>query len=140
MGPMSFSAKSSHCMDNDNGRTTDGNRIQAWDCNMINGGDAQKFEIRADGTIRVAGKCIDPAYAGTTNGTLLWLYPCNGSYGQQFLPHADGTIYHPTSGRCLDADNMNTGTQLYLWDCNSTNPQRWTIPTLSTAPLPVPLW
>ncbi|MCC0094796.1 ricin-type beta-trefoil lectin domain protein [Streptomyces flavotricini] len=127
-------------MDNDNGRTTDGNRIQAWDCNMINGGEAQKFEIRADGTIRVAGKCIDAAYAGTTNGTLLWLYPCNGSYGQQFLPHADGTIYHPTSGRCLDADNMNTGTQLYLWDCNATNPQRWTIPTLSTAPLPVPLW
>ncbi|WP_037837414.1 ricin-type beta-trefoil lectin domain protein [Streptomyces sp. NRRL S-244] len=140
MGPMSLAAKPSHCLDNDNGRTTDGNRIQAWDCNMINGGDAQKFEIRADGTIRIAGKCIDPAYAGTTNGTLIWLYPCNGSYGQQFLPHADGTIYHPRSGRCLDTSNMNTGTQLYLWDCNATTPQRWTIPTLNTAPLPVPLW
>ncbi|MFI8260066.1 ricin-type beta-trefoil lectin domain protein [Streptomyces sp. NRRL F-2747] len=139
MGPMSLSAKPSHCLDNDNGRNTDGNRIQAWDCNMINGGDAQKFEIRADGTIRIAGKCIDPAYAGTTNGTLIWLYPCNGSYGQQFLPHADGTIYHPKSGRCLDTSNMNTGTQLYLWDCNATGPQRWTIPALSTAPLPVPL-
>ncbi|MCC0099845.1 ricin-type beta-trefoil lectin domain protein [Streptomyces flavotricini] len=138
-GPMSLAAKPSHCLDNDNGRTTDGNRIQAWDCNMINGGEAQKFEIRADGTIRVAGKCIDAAYAGTTNGTLIWLYPCNGSYGQQFLPHADGTIYHPKSGRCLDTSNMNTGTQLYLWDCNATNPQRWTIPALSTAPLPVPL-
>ncbi len=34
---------------------------------------------------------------------------------------------------------MNTGTQLYLWDCNATNPQRWTIRALSTAPLPVPL-
>ncbi|MER6776003.1 ricin-type beta-trefoil lectin domain protein [Streptomyces sp. NPDC000656] len=138
-GPMSLAAKPSHCLDNDNGRTTDGNKIQAWDCNMINGGEAQKFEIRADGTIRVAGKCIDAAYAGTTNGTLIWLYPCNGSYGQQFLPHADGTIYHPKSGRCLDTSNMNTGTQLYLWDCNATNPQRWTIPALSTAPLPVPL-
>ncbi|MFD6915778.1 ricin-type beta-trefoil lectin domain protein [Streptomyces virginiae] len=138
-GPMSLSGKPSHCLDNDNGRTTDGNKIQAWDCNMINGGDAQKFEIRADGTIRIAGKCIDPAYAGTTNGTLIWLYPCNGSYGQQFLPHADGTIYHPRSGRCLDTGNMNTGTQLYLWDCNASDPQRWTIPALSTAPLPVPL-
>ncbi|MGW7176581.1 ricin-type beta-trefoil lectin domain protein [Streptomyces xanthophaeus] len=139
-GPIRMAAKTSHCLDNDNGRTQDGNKIQVYDCNEINGGNAQKFEIRADGTVRIAGKCLDPAYAGTSDGTLIWLYTCNGSQGQHFLPLANGSFYHPKSGRCVDASNMNTGTQIYLWTCNATSPQRWDAPTLTTAPLPVPLW
>ncbi|MFI5868096.1 ricin-type beta-trefoil lectin domain protein [Streptomyces sp. NPDC051546] len=137
---MSLQAKATHCLDNDYGRSVDGNKIQTWDCNMLGGGDAQKFEFRPDGSLRSQGKCLDAAYAGTANGTLLWLYTCNGSPGQQFLPSSDGTIFHPKSGRCLDTSNMNAGTQVYLWDCNASNPQRWNIPALNTAPLPVPLW
>ncbi|WP_285545765.1 ricin-type beta-trefoil lectin domain protein [Streptomyces lavendulae] len=139
-GPMSLTAKPSHCMDNDNARPVDGNKIQAWDCNMIGGGAAQKFDIRADGTIRHQDKCLDAKDAGTTNGTPLQIVVCHNHPAQQFLPRADGSLYNPVSGRCVDASNMETGTQLYLWDCNATNPQRWTIPALSTAPLPVPLW
>lgn len=139
-GPISLAAKPSHCMDNDNGRPVDGNKIQAWDCNMIGGGNAQKFDIRADGTIRHQDKCLDATGAGTSNGTPIQIVGCHNHPAQQFLPRADGSLYNPVSGRCVDAGNMQSGTQLYLWDCNATNPQRWAIPALSTAPLPVPLW
>ncbi|MFI6147598.1 ricin-type beta-trefoil lectin domain protein [Streptomyces sp. NPDC051109] len=95
---MSLSAEPSHCLDDDNGRTLDGNRIQAWDRNMINGGDAQKFEIRADGTIRVAGKCIDPPTPAPPTARSSVALPLQRQLGQQFRPHAGGTIYHPESG------------------------------------------
>lgn len=139
-GPVPLTAQPSRCMDNDYGRTVDGNKIQAWDCNMLGGGGAQKFEVMADGTIHHQGKCIDAANAGITNGTPVQLVGCHDHPAQQFLPRADGSIYNPASGRCVDASSMTSGTQLYLWDCNRTNPQRWTIPALTTAPLPVPLW
>ncbi|MFD3546535.1 RICIN domain-containing protein [Streptomyces sp. NPDC058655] len=61
-------------------------------------------------------------------------------HSQQFLPRADNSIHNPASGRCVDLNYGNTtpGTQLWLYDCNRSDPQRWTIPTLGTTPLPVP--
>ncbi|MER5732768.1 ricin-type beta-trefoil lectin domain protein [Streptomyces sp. NPDC002138] len=130
-----------HCVDNNTGSTADGNKIQIWNCNEQGGGQAQKFEIRADGTLRIQGKCLDATNAGTTNGTLIQLMVCHGHAAQQFIPRANNSVYNPVSGRCLDLDHMNTtdGTQLQLWDCNGSNPQRWTIPSLATAPLPIPV-
>lgn len=126
------------CLDNEHGSDSDGNKIQIWDCNEVNGGGAQKFEVRGDGTLRTAGKCLDAANAGTANGTLVQLVTCHDHPAQQFLPRADGSLYNPVSGRCVDASAMTNGTQPYLWDCNRTNPQRWTIPALNTAVLPIP--
>ncbi|MFG3002238.1 ricin-type beta-trefoil lectin domain protein [Streptomyces sp. NPDC048340] len=131
---ISLTASGARCLD----FAPDGVKAQIWDCNEINGGGAQKFEIRGDGTIRIQGKCMDATSAGTANGTPIQLYQCHSHPAQQFLPRADGSIYNPASGRCVDASNMSNGTQLYLWECNNTSPQRWTIPALSTAPLPVP--
>lgn len=115
-------------------------RIQLWECNEINGGEAQQFAIRGDGTIRNQNLCMDAANAGTTNGTRIQIVGCHDHPAQQFLPRADGSIYNPASGRCVDASNMQGGTQLQLWDCNQSSPQKWTIPTLATAPLPAPRW
>ncbi|MEU9000828.1 ricin-type beta-trefoil lectin domain protein [Streptomyces sp. NPDC048551] len=126
------------CLDNEHGSSTDGNKVQVWDCNEINGGAAQKFEVRGDGTVRAADKCLDAAQAGTANGTLIQLVSCHDHPAQQFLPRADGSLFNPVSGRCVDASDMNSGTQPYLWECNRTGPQRWSIPALNTAPLPVP--
>jgi hypothetical protein len=139
-GKILLAAAPNNCADNDRGSTANGNKVQIWGCNEIGGGVAQQFEVRADGTIRNQGTCIDASGAGTANGTLIQLYTCHGHPAQQFLPRADGSIYNPVSGRCLDASNMTEGTQLYLWDCNQTNPQRWTIPALNTTTLPAPRW
>ncbi|MEU3774273.1 ricin-type beta-trefoil lectin domain protein [Streptomyces sp. NPDC032472] len=137
-GPISLTAAAANCADNDFNRPDDGNKIQIATCN---GTDAQKFQIRADGTIRTQGKCLNTVNAGTVNTTLIELRTCDSAApSQRFLPRADGSVNHPASGRCLDLGNFNTtpGTQLWLFDCNSSSAQHWTIPTLSTAPLPVP--
>ncbi|NXY95189.1 ricin-type beta-trefoil lectin domain protein [Streptomyces sp. BR123] len=138
-GPISLTASAGSCVDNDFDRAEDGNRIQISSCN---GTGAQEFQIRGDGTIRTQGMCLNAANAGVANATLIELRTCDSAApSQRFLPRADGSIHHPASGRCLDLGNFDTkpGTQLWLFDCNGSPAQRWTVPTLSTAPLPVPV-
>ncbi|MFF4104032.1 ricin-type beta-trefoil lectin domain protein [Streptomyces sp. NPDC001903] len=137
-GPIALSASATNCVDNDFNRPNPGNRIQIAACN---GSDAQKFQIRGDGTIRTNGMCLGAVNAGTANTTLIELQVCDSSApSQRFLPRADNSIHNPVSGRCLDLGNLDTrpGTPLWLFDCNSSPAQRWTIPTLGTAPLPAP--
>ncbi|MFF5777504.1 ricin-type beta-trefoil lectin domain protein [Streptomyces virginiae] len=136
-GPISLTVVGGKCIDNDQGGTADGNKIQLWDCN---GSGPQTFEVRGDGSIRVQGKCLDARNAGTTDGTLIQLVTCKGNPAQQFHPRADGSIFNPVSGRCLDLNGARTesGTQLWLWSCNRSDAQRWTVAALATAPLPVP--
>ncbi|MER7467081.1 ricin-type beta-trefoil lectin domain protein [Streptomyces sp. NPDC097981] len=136
--PITLTTSAANCVDNDFNRSDEGNKIQIAACN---GSDAQKFQIRGDGTIRTSGKCLNAANAGTANTTVIELRTCDSfAPSQRFLPRADGSIYNLVSGRCVDLGNFDTrpGTPLWLFDCNSSPAQRWTIPTLGTAPLPVP--
>ncbi|MFB6808695.1 ricin-type beta-trefoil lectin domain protein [Streptomyces sp. NPDC056387] len=136
--PITLTTAAANCIDNDYNRPDDGNKIQVFTCN---GTDAQSFQIRGDGTIRTQGKCLNAANAGTAKGTLIELRTCDsGAPSQRFLPRADNSIYNPVSGLCVDLayGNASPGTALWLYDCNSSPTQRWTIPTLGTAPLPVP--
>ncbi|MFB7180622.1 ricin-type beta-trefoil lectin domain protein [Streptomyces sp. NPDC056257] len=138
VSPINLSAAAGNCVDNDGNSPDDGNKIQIAGCN---GTDAQKFQVRNDGTVRTHGKCLNATAAGTANATPVELRTCDSSApSQQFLPRADGGIHNPASGRCLDLGGFNTtpGTRLWLYDCNSSPAQRWTIPTLGTAPLPIP--
>ncbi|WP_420079209.1 ricin-type beta-trefoil lectin domain protein [Streptomyces sp. JL4002] len=139
VGPVNLTVAATNCVDNDGNGSDDGNRIQITHCN---GTDAQKFGIRDDGTVRTtSGKCLNAAAAGTANTTPIELRTCDGNApSQRFLPRADGSIHHPASGRCLDLGNLDTtpGRQLWLFDCNRSDAQRWTVPVLGTAPLPVP--
>ncbi|WP_327304428.1 ricin-type beta-trefoil lectin domain protein [Streptomyces sp. NBC_01298] len=119
---------------------SDGNTVQIWDCNEIGGGLAQQFEVRADGTVRIQGKCVDAKDAGTGNGTPVQAVDCHNHPAQQFLARADGSLHNPVSGRCLDLNRGDTtnGVQLQLWDCNRTAAQRWSVTALATATLPLP--
>ncbi|MGW9068967.1 ricin-type beta-trefoil lectin domain protein [Streptomyces yangpuensis] len=139
VGPIKLTAAAGNCVDNDGNSTDDGNRIQIAGCN---GTDAQKFQVRDDGTVRTRGGCLNATAAGTANTTPIELRACDGSApSQKFLPRADGTIHNPASGRCLDLGNADTtpGRQLWLWDCTGSAAQRWSVPILGTAPLPVPV-
>ncbi|MET9856736.1 ricin-type beta-trefoil lectin domain protein, partial [Streptomyces sp. NPDC006450] len=133
---ISLTARGAKCAD----LASDGTKVQIWDCNEINGGLAQQFEVRADGTVRIQGKCMDAKDAGTGSGTPIQAVDCHNHPAQQFLPRADGSLYNTVSGRCLDLNGGDTtnGIQLQLWDCNQTDPQRWSLAALGTAPLPVP--
>ncbi|MET9323603.1 ricin-type beta-trefoil lectin domain protein [Streptomyces sp. NPDC003038] len=136
--PIHLAGAATNCVDNDYDLDTDGNKIQIAGCNGTN---AQQFQIRNDGTIQTHGKCLSAAGAGTANTTLIELRTCDSSAKQQFLPRANGAIYNPASGRCIDLGNYDTtpGRQLWLFDCNRSPAQTWTIPALGTAPLPLPV-
>ncbi|MGW0363062.1 ricin-type beta-trefoil lectin domain protein [Streptomyces sp. NPDC002990] len=137
--PIHLAGAATNCVDNDYDRAIDGNKIQIAGCNGTN---AQQFQIRNDGTIQTHGKCLNAAAGGTTNTTLIELRTCDpSSKSQQFLPRANGALYNPVSGRCIDLGSYDTtpGRQLWLFDCNRSPAQTWTIPSLGTAPLPLPV-
>ena len=80
--------------------------------------------------MRGLGKCLDVKASGTTNGTLVQLYDCNGTGAQQWAAQSDGSLRNPQAGRCLDIPNsdLTDGRQLRIWTCNGTGAQRWTLP------------
>jgi hypothetical protein len=101
-----------------NGGTENGTPIQAWPCN---GGGAQQWEWRADGTIRLkaGGRCLDVQGAGTANQTPLQLYDCNGGawqkWGRPPHPPAKATVTGAaaaaratTKGRACQVPDLKT--------------------------------
>ncbi|WP_239146788.1 lectin [Streptomyces sp. SID10815] len=73
-----------------------------------------------------AALCVDAADSGTADGTHAQIWSCNGSYAQDWVIAADGTIR--TLGKCLDAADSGTanGTHVQLWTCNGSGAQQWT--------------
>ena len=75
------------------------------------------------------GKCLDVAGAGTTNGTLVDLYDCNGTGAQVWQPQSNGSLLNPNSGKCLDDTGYGgSGTQVQIWDCTGNANQQWDLP------------
>ncbi|MEV4490168.1 ricin-type beta-trefoil lectin domain protein [Micromonospora coxensis] len=52
-------------------------------------------DVLGDGTVRSLGKCLDVKSSGTTNGTPVQLWTCNGTGAQQWAPQADGSLKNP---------------------------------------------
>ena len=84
----------------------------------------------ANRTLTVYGnKCLDASGSGTSNGTVVHIWDCNGGANQQWNRNSNGTITSAQSGLCLDAVGAGTanGTQLNLWACNGGGNQQWAI-------------
>ena len=104
--------------------------LRTWQCN---GSPAQTFTRAGDGTLAVAGRCVDTttgAGSGTGNGTLIGLTGCNGSLSQQWVQRFDGVFIGAASGRCLTAAGATSNARLSLQDCSSslTATQVWQLP------------
>jgi len=83
----------------------------------------------AGGEVRVFGdKCLDANNQGTTDGTRVITWPCNGQDNQKWTAGSDGTLRNVHAGRCLDTTGSGTaeGTTLVLWNCDGRASQRWT--------------
>jgi hypothetical protein len=67
---------------------------------------------------------------GTSNGTAVEVWDCNGGANQQWTPQANGELVSAQSGKCLDDPESSTtdGTQLDIWTCNDGANQKWTLP------------
>ncbi|TDC69703.1 1,4-beta-xylanase [Actinomadura sp. GC306] len=114
---------SGRCLDVPNASTSDGTRLQLWDCH---GGTNQQWEPTDAGELRVYGnKCLDAA--GTGNGAGVQIYSCWGGDNQKWRINADGSIVGVQSGLCLDAAGSGNGTAIQLYSCWNGDNQRWTL-------------
>ena len=75
------------------------------------------------------GDCLDAYGAGTSPGTKVAIWTCNGQANQKWNLSADGTITGAQSGLCLDATGAAAanGTLIELWTCNGGSNQQWTL-------------
>ncbi len=81
------------------------------------------------GTLAHPGACMDVSGAGTSDGTQIQEWWCNGSGAQSFaLADAGGGAYalvNTNAGKCVDVQARGTanGTKIQLYDCNQTPAQ-----------------
>lgn len=82
------------------------------------------------------GMCLDVPNSNFSTGVYLDLWSCNRTGAQTFKLHwtgsgADYVIAADWNGstltKCLDVHNNNNGTGVWLWPCNGTRQQIWTL-------------
>jgi hypothetical protein len=130
------SAASNKCLDVSGLSTTNGTRVQIWDCW---GGVNQQWTLLSNGELQVYGnKCLDVPNHATTAGTRVQIWDCNGGANQQWTLNTNGTIVGRESGLCLDVTGGGTtnGTAVQIWPCHGLSNQQWTQqrPSQSTTP------
>ena len=79
--------------------------------------------------MRAQGGCLDVVSAGTTSGTNVDWYPCNGTSAQNWTHQSNGELVNPNSGLCLTDPGGNTGARLDIETCTDSADQQWTLPT-----------
>ncbi|MGW3966700.1 extracellular catalytic domain type 1 short-chain-length polyhydroxyalkanoate depolymerase [Amycolatopsis sp. NPDC005003] len=134
-GPVR-SAAAGRCLDVPARSTTQGTRLQLWDCN---GGanqtwtatDAAELTVYSGDTLR----CLDAEGGGTSAGTAVIIWACHGGTNQKWRSNADGTVTGTQSGLCLEvaAGSTANGTAVRLGTCSGGQNQKWTGPGSATA-------
>jgi RHS repeat-associated protein len=107
------------CVDDASSSTTPGNKVQVDTCN---GGDAQKWSIGSDHTVRVLGMCLDTTGNATTSGTKVVIDTCNGDPTQQWRTTTSGKLALVANNNlCLTDPSASAtkGTQLTVAGCSS---------------------
>jgi hypothetical protein len=120
------SAQSGRCLDVPNASTTNGTRVEIWDCN---GGGNQQWTRLSNGELQVYGnKCLDVGGHATAAGSPVSIWDCNGGANQQWTFNSNGSIVGVESGLCLDVTGQATanGTLVEIWTCSGGANQVWT--------------
>ncbi len=109
----------------------DSTAVRIQDCA---GTPAQSWRLDPDGSVvnTGSGNCLDAVAHGTSPGTALTTWACNGGLNQRWDRGAStGVLKGQASGRCADvpAADQTNGTRPALWDCNGGGNQAWTSTT-----------
>ncbi|MFJ6016817.1 endo-1,4-beta-xylanase [Streptomyces sp. NPDC092952] len=90
----------------------------------LNGGSSTppsgSGEIRGVGS----GRCLDVPNSGTTDGTQLQLWSCNGNTNQQWVSTAGGEL-QVYGNKCLDAAGTGNGAKVQIYSCWGGDNQKW---------------
>lgn len=124
--PASLALKgeqSGRCLDVPWGQV--GVQVQIYDCI---GNSNQRITQTTAGELRVAGNCLGAEASGTTPGTRVILWPCDGTGSQKWAFRNDGTIANKLSGLVLDVTAYQTAnfSPVQLWTGVQGSNQRWT--------------
>ncbi|MER5753873.1 RICIN domain-containing protein [Streptomyces sp. NPDC002088] len=113
---------SGRCLDVPNGAT--GVQVQIYDCS---GNANQTITQTTAGELRISGKCLAANGDGTTAGTQLILWACNGKSSQKWSFRLDKTIVNRSNGLVIDVTNWGTanGSKVELWTGLGTATQQW---------------
>ena len=91
------------------------------------GGTPGTGVVQPVGTITetATGKCVDDNGSGTSNGTAIQIYTCNGTSAQSWTVAPDHTLQVLTD--CADVVDSGTtsGTLVQLHTCNGTGAEQW---------------
>src|SRR6266516_7736064 len=114
-------ARAGKCLDNNGGRTTDGNPVVLSTCD---GSAEQQWTLQGDGTIRNQGHCLAVQHAGTTSMTPVWLYTCDGGPAQLWRTGSNHAVVNPNSGLCLADSHSATadGNPIWVYTCDGGPP------------------
>jgi len=116
---------SGKCLD-DRGNPANGIQQYIWAC--ASGNANQRYTYTAAKELQIGGKCLGAAGNGTTNGTQVITYTCNGTPSQVWNFDSNGNVTNALSGLCLDVSNNATanGSPVILWQCTGGSNQKWT--------------
>jgi hypothetical protein len=144
----------SMCMNDAGNSSSNGSKIQVYTCTDDDAAQSWSFEPQPApgnyddnglnqsgpgavlgqlGTLRIHSKCLNIVNNGTTDGSLLQLWTCNGGANELWeITGASGQLYNPISGKCIEDANGSTanGKQLEISNCSSSDPgdQNWLLP------------
>jgi beta-glucanase (GH16 family) len=85
------------------------------------------------GALAHPGSCMDAQGGGTTDGTQIQEWTCNGTGAQSYELEDAGngafTIVSTQANKCVDVQARGTanGTKIQLFDCNGTSAQTFTV-------------
>lgn len=115
-------ANSGRCLDVPNGQT--GVQVQIYDCS---GNANQTIAQTTAGELRVAGNCLAANGDGTTAGTKLILWACNGKSSQKWWFRLDGSVINRSNGLAIDVTNWGTANSspVQLWTALGNATQKW---------------
>lgn len=104
--------------------TDNGGNAVIWDCGSA---PNQNWAFGSDNTVTIVGRCLDVYSSGTSNGTRVQTFECNGTDAQVWIKQTDGSLLNPNSGKCLDVLGWasTNGSRLGIWDCNGLINQQW---------------
>ncbi|MET3427418.1 serine/threonine protein kinase [Actinoplanes tereljensis] len=96
--------------------------IIMWTCN---GTDAQKFDVRSDGSLRVMGRCV--RILGNGNGGRVGTGACDGSTAAQWDLNSSFDLVNLEVVKCADVPDGSSadGVALQVWECSGTGNQKW---------------
>jgi hypothetical protein len=116
------------CLLDPGGKTANGTRVQIANCVS---GATGRWTVASDGTVRVDGRCLQIAGAGSSAGRQLELWGCaNANPRQQWAPGTSGVLANPASGLCVTdpAASKKNGTVPVMGACHVKSYEQWTLP------------